>query len=327
MVTKILIFLLAHSFTLYAYQPTVESLFRNGNNIDIGKNTIIANLKITKKAEAEQETGTNPIMSQAFPQQIIKLYINNEIEEQPKLIQVNFNSMKIEDEEIATVLYRPSYEVGKLGFTEENIEGKFFYAILASVFNNDGTQIVKFLKMQGVPVKFNTEMINIEKLQLLQRYSQFLALKDSDSNIKNPLKAEDPEKQSIIDRLMRSSFYNRSPYVTAEREGESFFWLIKTSNFEAKIADDTRQLQYAKFNGPAGEIKIIFSEYLISGSNFETPRKMTYVLANKEAYELEVLRIQVVDEKGDSYQKRFQGFIEAQNKNNLPRPLKPSFLL
>lgn len=327
MTSKFLFITLFSITQLYAYTPTVESLFRNGNNIDIGSNTIIANLKIRKKSKPADSLETNSMMSVGFPEQLVKFYISNENEKEPKLVQVNFSGTHVKDEEITSVIYRPNYELGKMGFHDENILGKMFYSIMSSVLNNDGKMLVLFLQEQGVPVKLNADLINREKLHLLKRYSEYLKLSETDENLKNPLKSDDSEKQAEIDNLMRSPFYHPSPFVTKVRDGDEFNWLIKSSNFEAKVSDETRQIKYIKFNSSYGELKFLFDSYLISGSNFEVPKRITVFDGNRDVFEVEITRIQVVDDKNGSYERRFKEFLESKNRNNLQRPVKPSFLL
>ncbi len=41
------------SINLHAYVPSVESLFSNGNNPEIGKNSVVANIEITRNTKEE----------------------------------------------------------------------------------------------------------------------------------------------------------------------------------------------------------------------------------------------------------------------------------
>lgn len=308
-----------------AYIPTVESIFRNGASLDTTNNTVAATLKISKKSAAEDSS--SQLMSVSFPPQLTKLYIANDQAGRAKMVQVNYSSSLAKKSEINSVLYRPEFEYGKMGFKSEENSTKMFYAVLASVLNNDGEMLVKFLQEQGVPVKLNSEIINREKLALLQRYAEYLKLKSSDDNMKNPLKSEDAEKQIQINELMKSSFYLKSPFVSKVRDGEEFYWQIKSSNFEARLKDESRHIQFIKLQSTTGEIKFLFSDYIIASDKFEVPRKITIVEAGQDVFEIEIQKVEIFTERGDSFSTRLKDLTEEKNKNNLGRTYKPPFLL
>ena len=74
------------STTAFSYTPTVESLFRNGNNVDVGSNTIVGTLKIERKIKPEQME-----LLKEFPiRSAVKVLFGNEREDRSKFIQIDY---------------------------------------------------------------------------------------------------------------------------------------------------------------------------------------------------------------------------------------------
>jgi hypothetical protein len=332
-----LIMTMMFSLNSFAYQPTVESLFRNGSNADIGNNTVVANILIERMEEDQEAIATEESSNEEVPTlklpkyNAFKLQIFNENEEKPKFIQLDYANETFIKNQIAKVHYKNYLNLQSLGFTEENVEGKIFYATLYSLLNNKGDMLLELLKSLGSEVKTNQELLNMDKITLLNQYKEYLKQKMEDEEneeIKNPLNVEDPEEREKIREILKQKFYLDSPYVQKIKERESFFWHVKEAVFEAKFTDSERHLLSLVINTPNGKVEFTFKDYILFNSTHEFPKEILFKNVLGKTFKITLKKLSIFADTTEKFNKRLNRYETSVKENNIQDALiKPTFML
>ena len=324
---------------VYGFTPTVESLFRNGSNGEIDQKTVAANILIeslvkdeSTEVEESQSRGSDLGLNLNLPKYTsLKLLFFNEGQRHPKLIQLDYIDSSFANNKRVSLHYKNSARLSSLGIMEENIDGRFFYSVMSSLLNNDGSLMVELVKSLGSSIKYNKELINQEKYQLLGRYKKYLEKKiqtNEDQEIKSPLVSEDSDKQSLINEVMKQKFYHESTNVKQLKEGDEFYWVVSDSVITAKFNDKNRHLKFIKLKTPSGNTEMVFRDYILYKSVHEFPREILFKTSLGREFKISLKKLSVFEDSSDQLSRRIQGYKKSIQENNIQKAqLKPPFLL
>lgn len=329
---------LVHGFT-----PSVESLFRNGSNGDIDQKTVAANLLIESlKKEVTSEINDTGDASERAVNDLslklnlpryttVKLLFYNEGQRYPKLLQLDYADGSFANSKRANLHFKNSLRLNSLGLSEENIDARFFYAVMSSLLNNNGSLMIELAKSLGSNIKFNKELINQEKYQLLGRYKRYLEKKiqsNEDQAIKSPLVSDDTDKQSLINEIMSQKFYHESSNVSQVKEGDDFYWVVSDSILTAKFTDNNRHLKFIKIKTPSGIIEMVFRDYILYKSIHEFPREILFKTSLGDEFKISLKKLSVFEDSSDQLRRRVQRYKKSIQENNIQKAqLKPPFLM
>lgn len=274
---QIAFFLAFAAANAFAYTPTVESLFRNGSNGDIGQNTVSATFVLQKKETAPnekspEEAEENPSLIKKAPSVFTYKILFSNFAEKSSMVQVVYEGAVASAKSMSEAAYYPRVDFASLRLGKEQEEKKFFYALMASLLNNDGSLMVSFLNDIGAPVKFNTDRADREQLYYLDKYVKYLKLEDDEREEKeNPLEPKDPETAQKIQEVFKRPFLTASPYVKRVKEGDDFYWIVETEQAMAKFSHDDHKLLEMKVKTDNGTMSAKCFNYILFGQDMQFP--------------------------------------------------------
>lgn len=314
---KLLLFILITllNVEVHAYIPTLDSLLRNGGNVDVANNTVVANLKIKYTPAQESEQATSPIVqNEAF-----KFVIYNEREDMPKMVQLQYVGGKVAKNNLFDIKVLPFHSLNSISRNKENIEQRLFYSILGVLLRNDAKLIIEFLREQGIRVPLNKELVNKDKERLLKDYRFYLKKNKENStvaDIKNPLRPADEEDRKKVDEIMRKPFLSPDGIVKRFKNGDYFNWMVETEQLFIGF-DQNHKLEELSLKTNEGKLRVTFGRFLLQGANFEFPEVINIEDFNGNKYEITLTRLRMFPDNSDSYFKRLKRYKEYIEENKI----------
>lgn len=320
-------YLIIMSFEVGAYSPTLESLFRNANNVDIGNNTVMASLIIT---ELDPETN-KPLSSEdnVAKKAAVKFVIFNEKEDRPTLTQVEYKDSSFNYGALSDVSERSFKRLSSLIRNKEMIEAKSFYSVMAMLLNNDGSFMIDFIKGFQPKAQKNQELINTRKVRLLGEYKRYLQniKNESPSPPVNPLEPESDEKKARVKEIMSEGFLNKDPLIKRVKKNDHFAWVVQEDNLSLNF-DNEHRIKDFSLKTRLGKIQYVFGKFLVFGQSFEFPEFIWFSDLQGRKYEIKASQIKIFSDNSSYLERRNKKYLEAKEKNNFTTPAyKPIFLL
>ena len=320
-------FLITIFFSLNAmsYRPTVESLFRNGSNGDIGQNSVVANFVLKKK---EIEVDSSDEMLKEQPKEFSYKFIFGNEKKNPKLVQASYLGPTITPQKMFEVDYYPSVSATGLRLGDEDYEKNFFYSLMLSLVNNQGQMMVNFLKKVGVDVKSNTERVDKEQLYYLGQYMKYLKEATEEEPGKNPLEPESPEAQEKIKEVMQRPFLTPSPLVKRVKEGQDFYWELKTDKAYARFSHDDHKLLELEVRTPQGVLSAKCFNYILYGNEMQFPEMVLIKDLSGDEYILNMKKMTNFQDSPENFIKRITTYKKHISENEMEKPqVSPSLIL
>lgn len=331
MKTVLLAILIIFSNIVLAYTPTLDSLLRNGNNTEIGNNTIIVNLKVTKKSTLDiLESDSASEVSKLLAPKSFRLQVFNEREDFPKLVQLQYNEGSFNKKKLYDLKVTPFHTLNSISKNNEKIEQRFFMAIMSMLLTNSSKLMMEFLQENGIDVKSNKDLINQEKHQLLENYKNYLLALKSDSEekeeLKNPLKSEDPETSKEIKKIMAQTYLNSDGLVQRSKVGDFFNWVVQTDRLYINF-DDSHRITEVSLKLGQGELKATFGRFIILGNNIEFPETIEITDLAGNTYELKGFKAMVISDSSKKFFKRLEMYKKQIEENAIEQIAEPSIFL
>jgi hypothetical protein len=281
------------SLPLYAYVPTVESLFRHGANPDVTANAILLSGKVSVYNPFDEDVANGKTESLW-----VKWVYNITQQNRLKLTQLVYRAPTMTEASLVYKSYVADLTPQYFNSSSSDIEKGLFFSMLNSLLINDGSFMVEFLRSKGVDVKLNQEIINHEKKSLMHRYKAWLiknkggrgATEDSPLT---PASFADREK---VDQVLSSSMYlDTKQVVLARHQGEPA-WQVKADAFEAWINDEKRELRQMTFKNGTGETNIQLRDFIFFGGTNAMPRSILLKGLNDQYWQIEILGVKQFNE-------------------------------
>lgn len=310
----------------FSYTPSFDSLLRNGNNVDIGTNTVIANLTIQ---EIDPENN-QPIKNEdIITRETLKLLILNEKEDYPKLCQINYKGGVMSDASLVNYEQRSFRRVSEVIRNDENVDGQFFYAALSMLLNNDSAMLIEYLKKHNSNVKKNSELVNKEKFSLLRKYKNYLIeSKDEEKEgLENPLKPISEDKQARVEEIKKENFLNNDRLVKKIKLEDDFYWIVDNNGLYARFGNDHR-LKELRVKTALGDIELVLGKFVLHGSQIEFPEFIWFKSVTGKKYEIKGTRVSMFQDSKENHIKRLKRYSKAAEENNIVKSeTKPDFIL
>ncbi|MBD66896.1 MAG: hypothetical protein CME62_16965 [Halobacteriovoraceae bacterium] len=289
---KYLIITLLFCLTTNAYVPTLDSLLRNGNNVDVANNTIIVNLKIQSEKTNEKS---------------FRLQVFNEREDYPKLVQLQYDQGKFSSKYLYDIKVVPFHSLDALSKNKEKIEQRFFFAIMRMLMTNSGDLLIELFREHGINVPTNQQLINKDKLNLLNDYKRYLAKVKSDSSLRdelnNPMQPKDSEQEQKVDEIMAEPFLKSDGLVKRVKSGDFFNWVVHTENLFIRF-DNTHRITDLSLKTSAGELKASFGRFVLVGGSIEFPESIEFSLPNGETYFVKSYKGMIISDNSKKFYRR-----------------------
>ncbi|MCB9094799.1 MAG: hypothetical protein H6621_06995 [Halobacteriovoraceae bacterium] len=281
----LILFLITLSMPLFAYRPTVESLFRNNNNIEIEKNGsyVLFDIKNLK---------TNETMKS-------KIYLVDYLNKREILQYHTFVTSNGTSSKVSTLK-----NILTTAWSKTKKSQALFYAVLNMFLKNDSTLIIDFLKKEGIDVTFNIEKIDANKKILLEKYKLYLERKKKNPDLseeQSPLFGKNPEEKKEIHDLMTKSYYEEAEKAQLVKDGNEMFWKVLKEDFDAWFEASSRRLKKLNFNKNGAHISMSFQGYEIFNGSHEMP-KYIYIQDGDDRYYIETKEYYTIDSKTSKYE-------------------------
>lgn len=319
---KALIFLISiYMFSAYAYVPTVESLFRHGANPDVTTNALVLSAKVTS---------VNSIMDAAVDQGAvkpiwIKLVYNITPHGRLKFTQLIYDNASMQDASLVAKTYVA--ELTPQAFSAAQTERGMFLGLMNSILINDGSFLVEFLRHNETPVKLNKELINTEKLALLQRYRTWLAQgQGKKTNMEeSPLMPTQSQDRERVSRIMAAPMFVDTGQVYLARYAGEPTWQVRADPFEAWVDDAQREIRQLVFKQPGGEIEMTCREPIMFNGIHRAPRFVLIKNSLDQYHQVELLSLKHFNESSTEMVARLRRYDQALMHRN-ESPGRPAFL-
>ncbi len=319
---KFFIFLSILASNVFAYVPTVESLFRNGSNPDIIGNGFVINFSVRKIQPGE--------ISPTTPEDYYKIFMTKGQGDSLKVSQTKYTDSTYSEDSLVHKIHYNQFTAHTMKATQEQIEKGIFFALLHSMGLNNGSHMVNYLKSLGIPVRLNNEIINRQKIDVLANYKNYLASINRDRNARkteiNPLKPEDPGARGRVTQIMDESMYVDTKHVKLGKDENDMVWLVNAGSFEAVISYQKREVQKVRYKSAAGEFEIISRNFWLANGTHVLPRFIMIKNFNGESFQVEIKNLRHYTEKEDDVAKRVSKWEQILKSKDMTVE-RPEFLL
>jgi hypothetical protein len=258
------------SFNCYAYRPSYDVLFKNNGNPIYSGETTSADIAIK-----EMSSGTSYKMKVQFSRFQKKEY----------MLQALFDQ-GFSQNDVLKVSRVSNIEANN--FSKSNNPMVYlFYGLLEMYLSNNNQIIVNGLKQFDINILKSQNLVNKDQQKLLQEYLYFSRKKARGraGERDNPLRSSDPAKQTIINNILKESFYENSQKAKLVRINQRFMWSIEEKKFKAFFDQQTRKLvtlELPDFN------KLTFTpvDMLVFGNFYSAPKKIVIEEAGVPKFEI-----------------------------------------
>jgi hypothetical protein len=280
--------------SLYAFVPSVESLFRHGSNPDVTANGVMVTLSL-KKIDSQSTVNEKDSGEVSRPTDFYRLFFTKINSETMKVAQAHYDNASFNDNNLKGKIYYPNFSAYTVkGMPEDAMKGIFFMSLRSIIFN-DGTFLLNYLKTAGVPVKLNNEIINYPKREYLNSYKRYLSIISKDRASRrteqNPLKPEDPAAREKVELVMNEPMYLDQKQVKLATENGEVAWMINAGPFEAAVSYKEREIQRIKYKSQLGDFDIYYKDYWLANGTHAIPRFIVVKDYKGEMFQLEVLNM------------------------------------
>lgn len=300
--------------TAFAYTPTVESLFRHGSNPEVTTNAL--NMSFSVKDLASPDVV-----------QFYKIYFDVFDQQTLKVSQTAYNSDSFSEGSLLKKVYHS--QLSAVNFKNQSVDKGLFYSLLHSIILNDGGFIVDYLKLSGVSVRHNSELLNDEKIALMKEYKNYLVAINNDRSLKktlhSPLRPESEQGQERANRLMNEPMYKDTEQVKLSSYEGKPAWLAEASGFQAYFSYEERRPLKIRLKTSTGETEIQCLDYWRPDAAHAIPKKMIVKTSKGEMFQVETLSLRYYNEKEDDLLKRLRHWDEIL-RTPKELVLRPDFL-
>lgn len=307
----IVLFLIASKS--FAAVPSVEGLFRNPNSQEIDGNLIVLKAMIEREATEEEY----------YKPSFYKFLFSIE-DERVRFLQVEYSEGKMTNDQVVSTLFLNSF-IPKVK-NDELIERSLFYSLLTMYGLNKSDAIASILKRYSQNFVTNNESLNKEKLDLFDKYKQYLTAKKEQEvdteELKSPLESEDEEEKKKIQEIKSSNMYSENQSVKLVKEGRNFFLNIDLNGVSAKFTNEEHRLVRIKIQKGTSEIESHFSDYILFNGRHELPKHILIKDQENINYHIRFLGYKIFNNTGDNLAKRALKYKKIEEENIAKNPKK-----
>lgn len=320
MKTIILFILTLVTTSTKSYVPTVEGLFRHGNNPEVTTNALVLTASVQPH---------NPFVEGAettAPPLWVKWIYNVTPHGKLKLTQLIYSSAAMSDATLLDKIYVA--ELSPQSFPGAQTERGLFLALLNSILINDGSFMIDFLQHHGVSVAANTEILNQEKIALLTRYRSWLSQTKGGrvaGTEESPLAPNNPAEKERVSRIMSSPMYLDSGKVSLSRHQGEPAWHVRTENFEAFVDDAKREIRQLTLRQSSGETEISCTDPMLLNGSHRVPKRLIVKTTLDQHYAVTLLSLRHFNETQADLLARLQRYDQVLGAKKTPVE-RPSFL-
>ena len=357
----VLIFTLLGMNSGMAARPTIEGLFRNGDNAElIGETSIIAfeieslNTLQPKASEStapldEDELNDSPKPLQLLelpattPSEVpvdekryIKLHFRQMANGRTKLLQAEYSGAEMNSSELLQIKKYKNF--GRKLAKEERDNTNLFYSLVMMFALNESKPLSRLFKMYNLDFLENREVMNEEKVKLYQRYKEYLTSIKEDKYLKDelvsPMAPEEVEEKTLIQEILSSAMYRSSDRIKLVQQNGDFFWQLSLEKTMALFFNHSHRLQMLHTQFGAKRYVIYCGEYVLYNGVHSLPQNIRIELDDGTGYIVKIIKYSNFEDRKRSFNQRVDGYNKILSKLQTGRkesgqaaPPPPSFRL
>ena len=260
--------------------PTVEGLFRNGNNQKVAGKIAIISAFVTNLED--KDALNEMISSQKRPEEMeghyVKMIFSKVNEEKFQILQGIYDSGKMDEKSLIEVHFI-SHIIKKIK-KEPQLSRSLFYSLMLMYAFNDSVGIKKLFKKYSEDFKENKKIMNQDKVRLYNDFRNYLLTLKQNKDLKNelvsPLRPRNEKDRKKVDTLINSSLYKDTGHVKLVRRENRFFWEVNMKKAQALFTNEKYRLHYLQVHSPDGDVEVNAGDYFLSSGNYELPRILLF---------------------------------------------------
>ncbi|MFP5458356.1 MAG: hypothetical protein ACLGG7_06460 [Bacteriovoracia bacterium] len=304
----------------FGYVPTVESLFRNGNNPDVTTNAIMVSAKVSLHSLFEETTST-----EKKADLWVRWIYNVTPQGRLKLTQLIYRAPSMTDASLVDKVFISELSPRSFGSTPNALERGLFVSLLNSLLINDGSFLVDFLRSKEISVRKNDDLINQEKKNLLLRHRSWLQKNNGGRGSlaeDSPINPADANEKVRVEQILSSPMYQDTKQVSLTRHQGLPAWHVKAEGFEAWVSDDKRHIQQVLMKSGPSEIELQFRDYLLLNGVHNMPRLITVKGMQDQVWKVEVMGVRTFNETHPELVNRLKRYdlVLRQKQETVERP-------
>ncbi len=302
----------------FAYVPTVESLFRRGNNPDITTNAVLLAGKVmlvNPYAEKKEQMEGQPMW--------VKWVYNITPQGKLKLTQLIYKAASMTEASLVDKTFIADLTPRSFSDSPEGNERGLFLALLNSLLINDGSFMVDYLRSRGATVRLNADIINRDKRALLARYRAWLMRTKggrAGGGEESPINPS--QNAEAVEQLMNQPMYEDTKHVTLARYQGEPAWVVKSEGFEAWVGDTNREVKQLIQKSAASDTDIQCKDYILFNGTQSFPRQILVKSQQDQFWQIDFMTIRPFNESGAELLSRLRRHdqILQQKREALSRP-------
>jgi hypothetical protein len=282
-----------------AYVPSPESLLRNNSNADIESSVISAQFEITLNS-SEQSASENKLAFKKGEMQ--RMYYLNK----GRIAKIYNIYTDQTGGKSRHYLNSGTEGYGKL--QDRHFDAVIFWGILDSLLVNSGRPLIATLNRKGDELPYNSNLINQDKVVLLNRYREYVDLIKKDraleKSLENPFHVEELDRRQKNNEILKQPFLNETQFVHMDMVNGKLVWKLKSKTAEIIFDYNTREMLSLTILGD-GNILFKMSNYVLMNGTHLFPEKMI-IKKGQDEYLVKMKSLKHFSETGDSFDQRFQ---------------------
>ena len=267
----------ATPFIAFSAIPTVEGLFRNGNNRDIqGKIFVIQ--AVISSLESERALETLEALKGEGQQLHIKMIFSKRRKGKMGMLQLLYDSSSMKGEHLREVFFAP-HILSKMK-KDDRPSRLLFYSLILMYSFNDSTGIKALFKRYVGDFRSNDEIMDRNKIALYQRYRNYLLAIKKDKSLKkeliSPLRPGDRREREKVRKLITSPMYKDINALKLIRQGNQFYWQVRLGQLNALFSNETHSLKSLTLRTPRGTVQVKAGHYTLLNKRYEWPHILLF---------------------------------------------------
>ncbi|MCY4524244.1 MAG: hypothetical protein OXB84_05860, partial [Halobacteriovoraceae bacterium] len=264
----------------YSAIPTVEGLFRSGSNKKIAGKIVILSAIVNKFDEEGdlKELNAPGKNLEETEGQYVKWIFSRVNEQKIQVIQSLYDSNKMNKQSIIETFFIP--HITKKVQKEPQVSRALFYSLMLMYAFNDSIGMKKLFQQYSNDFKENKEIMNQDKINLYNKYRNYLITLNKNSDLKDklvsPLRPKNEKEREKVDKIINSSMYEDTGQVKLTRKNNRFFWEVTLKNAYALFTNEEYRLKHLQLEFPNGDAEVKAGDYSLINGHYALPRILLF---------------------------------------------------
>jgi len=306
------VFLIFNIIGTFAASPSVEGLFRHPSNGDAANDTVLLSFSMTKEISdapsEELRSDDQKSLEKSLNTYFVKYIFDKSNKQKVRLLKVFYSSKDMSTESIVNIKYYDS-----LSSTSFRQDQAFFNAVISSLVLNRSEEMMNYLKSVSKDVKVNKEVLDSEKISLLNRYKTYLKEKEDDEAVNNPLKPENIEEQEKVNLVLKKPLLSKSEHVNLIRRGEKFEWNLTLESVQGTFENETLKMKKLEIQNVSTLEQISLDNYVLVDGVHDFPNFFK-IKFNNENFKVDLIKMLHFNSKRTSLRDRLRKYNKKMNK-------------